>query len=188
MRLEATLSQENVAELVRQFVPLELEMGDIGKGERFIAIDEVSDITLVADAGVRVACKAHLRWPVLGLHVPVRVSVLDVLLRPSIEMRDGHQSLIFALTIEHAEIAWSPTRVSESITERVNRELAEQHVELSWNFARTLSHVFRLPEMMRSAATFGLEVTEGQISVTERALRMAVLFHATVGRRAAPTS
>jgi hypothetical protein len=188
MRLEAILSPEDVAALVRKFVPLELELGEVGKSERFVAIDEVSDVTLVASAGVRVTCKGHLRWPVLGLHVPVRVNTLDALVWPRIETRDGHRELIFSLTVERADIAWSPTSVDESITERVNKELAEHHVELSWNFTRTLSHVFRLPKAMRTAQTFGLEVIGGQIRVTEASLEMAVTFSATVGQRAKPAS
>jgi hypothetical protein len=188
MQLEAILSAENVADLVGQFVPLELELGEAGKGERFVTIDEVSDVTLVPNAGVRVKCSAHLRWPLLGLHLPVHAKSLDVLLRPSIGARGGSQSLIFALTIEHVDIAWSPTLVDESLTERVNRELAEHHVELSWNFTKTLSHVFRLPKAMLTAGTLGLEVIEGQIHVTHESLRMSVLFHAKVGRRDAITA
>jgi hypothetical protein len=183
MRLEAILSQEDVAELVHQFVPLELELGEAGKSERFIAIDEVGDVTLVADTGVRVACKAHLRWPVLGVHVPVRVKALDVLLRPRIEMRDSHRAFVFSLTIERADISGSLTIVDETLTDRVNRELAEHHVELSWDFAKTLSHVFRLPEAMRTAGTFALEVSGGQVKVTDASLRMIVTFRAAVGPR-----
>lgn len=183
MRAEATLSQEEAAELIRKFVPFELELGDTGKSERFVAIDEVSDIKLVADAGVRVTCRAHLRWPVLGLHVPVHVKTLAVLLRPSIGMRNGRREFVFGLTIERADIAWSPTIVDESLTERVNRELAEHHVELTWDFARTLSHVFRLPAAMRTAETFDLDVVGGEILVTEQSLVMAVDFRASIGRR-----
>jgi hypothetical protein len=188
MRLDAILSSEDVEELVRQFVPLELELGEVGKSERYVSIDEVSEVALVAKAGVRVSCKARLRWPMLGLHVPVRVKTLDVLLRPTIEMRDHHPSLIFALTIEHADIAWSPALIDESLTERVNRELVEHHVELSWNFARTLSHVFHLPAAMQTAATLGLEVIEGQVSVTAASLGLTVAFRAAVGPRATPAS
>ncbi|MDP9002114.1 MAG: hypothetical protein M3O46_18635 [Myxococcota bacterium] len=183
MRAEATLSQDEAAELVRKFVPFELELGEPGKSERFVAVDDVSDVRLVADAGVRVTCQAHLRWPVLGLHVPVHVKTLQVLLRPSIEPRNGRRAFVFAFTIEHADIAWSPTIVDESITQRVNRELAEHHVELSWDFTQTLSHVFRLPEAMRTAETFELDVVGGEIRVTEQSLAMMVDFRASVGRR-----
>src|ERR1700730_8198760 len=115
MRLEAILSAENVGRRGRQFVPLEHKLGEAGKGERFVAIHEVSDVALVANAGVRVTCTAHLRWPLLGLHFPVHVKSLGVLLRPSIGMREGHQSLILAFTIEHVDIAWSPAAVDENL-------------------------------------------------------------------------
>jgi hypothetical protein len=186
MRIEAILSREDVAELVSKFVPLEIELGKVGTGERLVAIDEVSSVTLVADAGVRVACTAHLRWPVLGLNVPVRVKALEVLVRPSIETRGEHPSLVFTLIIERADIAWAPALIEGSVMERVNRELAEQHVELTWNFAGTLSHAFDLPFALRTAATLGLEVVEGKVKVTEAALGMSVAFACTVTRRATP--
>jgi hypothetical protein len=186
MRLEAILSAKDVAELVGQFVPLELELGEPGKGDRFVAIDGLSDVKLVPGAGVRVTCTAHLRWPLLGLHLPVRIQSLEILLRPSVGMRGGGQSLIFALTVEHIDIAWSPALVDESLAERVNRELAEHHVELAWNFTKTLSHVFQLPKTMLTAATLGVEVVEGQIHVSQESLRMAVLLRAKVGPRVGP--
>jgi len=184
MQLQASLSRENVAVLVRKFVPFELELGEAGQGARSLAIDEVSDVTLVADAGVRIVCKAHVRWPVMGLPVPVRAKALALLLRPRIAIRDGTPLFIVAPTVEHAEIAWSPSLMDDSITERLNRELAEQHVELAWNFAKTLSHAFRLPGAIKTAATFGIEVVEGQVTVTEASLGMTVLFRATVDGRA----
>ncbi len=185
MQLAARLTREDALDLVRKFVPLEIDLGGTGKPERFVAIEDVSDVTLVANTGVRLACSAHARWPVLGIHVPLRARSLTLLFRPEIAIRDGHPSLVFGFTVEHADIAWSPALMNDSITERVNRELGAHHVEFAWNFAKTLSHVFRLPEAVKTAATFGTEVIEGHVTVTDSSIEMVVVIGAAVGPRGA---
>ena len=183
MRIEAMLTPQDVSDVLLKFVPLEIELGRVGSGERLLSIQALTGVTLVADTGVRVTCAGHIRWPVLGIGVPVRVRELTLVVKPSIQRRDGHESLVFRLAIEEADIAWMPASFDRSVTEKVNRDLAEHDVELAWDFTRTLSHVFDLPEALRTAASLGLVVAAGRVKVTESAIGLSVAFHASVNRR-----
>ena len=183
MHVEAILTQDDVADVLRQFVPLEFELGKIGAAERIVAVDELRKVTLLPAEGVRVECTAHLRWPVLGIGVPVRIHELTIVLSPSVRIHMGEEFLVFKLKIEAADIAWVPARIDKSIAERVNRDLADHNVELAWNFHRALTHVFRLPDALRSAATLGLRVTGGKVTVTESTLGLSVTFGTEVKQR-----
>ncbi|HEY8041132.1 MAG TPA: hypothetical protein VIF15_15100, partial [Polyangiaceae bacterium] len=183
MRIEAILTKQDVAELLQRFVPLEIELGQVGSGERVLTVDELAGVTLVPETGVRVQCSGHLRWPVLGVSVSTHVRGVAIVIKPSVQLRDGHEALVFRLAIEEADIAWLPASIDRTIAEKVNRDLTDNDIELAWNFPRTLSHVFALPEALRSAAALGLEVVAGRVRVTDSSLGLSVAFRAWVDRR-----
>jgi len=183
MQVAMVLSPDDIADTLAQSLPLEIELGKGGAGERFVAVDTVDAVSFVPDEGVRIRCAGHLRWPVLGVGVPVRIHRLGVLVLPTVRTAEGHESLVFKLKIEDADIAWLPALADQSIADRVNRDLAAHDAELAWKFSRTLSHVFALPAAMRTAAAIGLQVTAGRVTITESLLGLTVEFRASVSRR-----
>jgi len=183
LRIEATLLPDDVEQIVRQFVPLEVALGKDGTSSAAIAVEEVTAISLVPGTGVRVLCSARIRWPILGIRLPVIVQRLGILLLPSIRSADGEERLVLQLRLESADIAWVPSRVDQSITEHVNRELADHRVELVWNFQHALTRVFPLPPGLRTAASLQLRVEGGRVEVTEGGLRLSVSLAASVAPR-----
>jgi hypothetical protein len=180
MWLEAIFTTEDLHQVLLQFAPMEFRLGDSG---RLLLVDP-SDVTLIPDKGLAVVCEATLHWPLLGIDVPVNVHRLLLLIHPAVEHRAEGDFLVFSLRIEHADVGILPRFVDDKITSMVNEELVKKHVELAWNFKKTLSHVFALPDALVSAAALGLTVVEGRVKVTESALGLAVSFDATVTRRA----
>lgn len=180
MWVEAILSKEDLEALVAKMTPLTLRLDD-DQGD--FHLSDPSEITLVPDVGLRVVCKAKLRWPVLGVDVPVALHSLIVILRPEIAKTDGGDTLVFKLVIEHADLAGVPRIIDDRITQKVNDALAEKHVELAWNFAETLSHAFSLPALLDPVEAIALKVAWGRIKVTSDALVLAVSFHSSVLRR-----
>jgi hypothetical protein len=178
MWLEAILSNEDLTALVGQLAPLTIPLADQGHLE----VTDPHDITLVAGVGLRLICKAKLRWPVLGIDVPITLKSVTVVLRPEIAKDESGESLVFKLEIEHADFAGIPTMLDTRITEKVNKELAAKHVELAWDFKKSLSHVFKLPESLQPIDAIALDVAWGEIKVTDKALVFAVSFHAAVTR------
>jgi hypothetical protein len=179
MRIEAILSHHDIEGLLGQFIPLEIDL-DEGKGTRVLSVDELTDVTVVRGEGVRVGCKAHIHWPVLGIPVPVAIKALHILVSFRVALRESRENLVIGLKIEDADIAWMPTIVDQGIKDLVNRELVDKHVELAWGFGKTLSTKFQMPRALRSAEALALDVSEGRVAVSEEAVGMAVAFAATV--------
>ncbi len=179
MWIEAIVPAEDLRRALAEIAPLKIKLGDDG-GE--LALEAPSEMTLVADQGVRIVCAAHLHWPVLGVSVPVTMSSLIVLLRPVIETHEGVDALVFKLEIEHADLVMVPSIIDTRITSLVNDELAKRHVELSWRYADTLNHVFRLPDILRPAESLGLTVTSALVKITAEALGLAISLRSDVHR------
>jgi hypothetical protein len=186
MWLEAILTREDLQDIAARFAPLELRLGDNGS----LLLVEPREVALIADRGIALKCDATLHWPVLGFDVPVSLHGLTVLILPSVEDRPDGATLVFRLQIDHAGVAMLPSFFDHGVTARLNQELEAKHVELAWNFVDTLSHVFKLPPSLASAAAFSIKATAGRVKATETALGLAVDFEAAVkprGEAAAPT-
>ncbi|HEY4014980.1 MAG TPA: hypothetical protein VGM06_16670 [Polyangiaceae bacterium] len=179
MRIEAILSHHDIEELLGQFIPLEIDL-DEGKGARVLSVDELTDVTVVRGEGVRIGCKAHIHWPVLGIPLPVAIKSLHILVSFRVALRESRESLVIGLKIEDADIAWVPSIVDQGLKDLVNRELVEKHIELVWGFGKTLSTQFKMPKALRSAEALVLDVSEGRVAVSAEAVGMAVAYAAKV--------
>ena len=179
MWLEAILSIEDLTALVGQVAPMTLSLADQGHLE----LTDPREISLVAGVGLRLSCKAKLRWPVLGIDVPISLNSLTLLVRPEIAKSAPGESLLFKLEVEHADFARLPTMIDARITDKVNQTLVAKHVELVWNFTESLSHAFLLPASLQPLHAVALNVVWGQVRVTHEALVLAISFQARVKRQ-----
>jgi hypothetical protein len=181
--LEATLTTEDIHEILGQFSPLEIQLGENGR----LSLARPTKVSVVQGKGIGVVCDATLHWPVLGVNVPVTMHGLTMLIHPGIEKNSEGEVLVFTLQIDHAGVS-ALHFIDDRVTAHLNEELVKKHVGLSWNFGKTLTHVFRLPEALLSTEALGLKVTCGTVKITEGALRFAVDFAAEVKRRIAGTN
>lgn len=178
MWLEAILTRDDLEKAIRDFVPFKIRLGDDGE----LAIDEPSEVALVVDLGLRVACKAQIRWPVLGIAVPITLDKVTLLVTPVITERDGRDALAFRIQIEHVDVGMLAGLMDRSVTAMINKELAT-HDELSWRFAQTLSVTAKLPPVLKDLASLDLAVAWGKVKITAEALVFVVSFHTAVHRR-----
>jgi hypothetical protein len=179
MWLEAILTREDLRQVLNQFAPMELRLGESGK----LLLDTPSDVSLIRDKGLAVVCEATLHWPLLGVDIPVHIHGLVLLVHPSVERRASGDVLVFTLEIDRANVSMLPKIIDDKITAMVNEELVKKHIELAWNFGKTLTHVFSLPAALESTSTLGLKVTGGKVKVTDDAMGFAVCFRTEVERR-----
>jgi hypothetical protein len=182
MWIEAILSHDDLSSFFAQLLPLDVRLGDDGDTDPELRLSDLARVELLENQGIRVECKADLRWPVLGIDVPVEVKSLALLFVPSVVKRSGRDALAFKVQLADLDIAWVPAAFDATLEERVNRELKEKQRQLAWDFSRTLSHVFELPSVVRPIDALGLEVAWGKVRVTNEALVMAISFHAHVHR------
>lgn len=179
MRIEAILSREDLEKVLSDFAPLKIRLGD--KGE--LLLFAPSEVSILEGQGLRFTCQGHLHWPVLGFRVPVTLKSLVVMIRPVVEKRPDGDALVFNLVLERADVAMVPWVIDEPITKLVNHELEARRVELSWNFAKTLSHIFPLPAVLETAASLGLRVDWGETRITSEAVVFGVSLEVNVERR-----
>ncbi|MGH7293828.1 MAG: hypothetical protein ACRELB_02790 [Polyangiaceae bacterium] len=189
MWLEAIIPKEDLSAVVGELTPLTFLLGADGR----LSLSEPSEVSLVEAVGLRAVCKAHVHWSVLGISVPVTLHSLAVLLRPEIHPRDGGPALVFRVEIEHADLAGVPDVIDDRVTQLLNHELETKHVELSWAYRTTLSHVFDLPEMLRPLERLAVTAGAARVSVTRDAAALAIEMTARVDcgqamRKPAPAS
>jgi hypothetical protein len=178
MWLEAIVREEDLAVLLGELTPLSLALGDDGR----LWLSEPSDVALVPGAGLRVTCSARIQWSLLGVHVPVKVHTMTVMLKPeAIEGPEG-PAVVFGLQVEHADFAVLPDVLDDAVTERINEELRKRRVDLAWRYDRTLGHVFELPGSLDPAEALAVTAQHARVEVTSCAVGLAVEI-AVKGRR-----
>jgi hypothetical protein len=182
VQIEATLSRGDLKRVFERFAPLTIRLG----GDDHLTLDGPMDVTLDPRSGIRLVCAAKVRWSVLGLHVPVTVRSLAARLIPAVRRYEkGTEALVFRLALDSADIAALPGVLDDTVTRRVNEELAKHPVELAWNFHDLLDRTFPLPESVESAAALGMGVTSSAVRVTSDALSFAVRLDVAVQPRGA---
>jgi hypothetical protein len=180
MWVEAILTKDDLATLLVDLCPLTIALDQTGRGEHYLRLLNPKDVALVEGRGLRVTCEAELHWPVLGIDAPMRAESLTMLLNVGLSPAVDGELLSFKPEIESLDVAWVPNLFDGRITDKLNHELGERHVELSWHFFQTLSHVFELPGVLHPATALDLRVGWGKVRVTDEAMVMAVSFNTHV--------
>jgi hypothetical protein len=181
MWLEAIFTKADLEMVLAQFSPLKILLGDNGS----LLLAEPTEVVLIPDEGIGVVCDVTLHWPVLGFDVPVAFRGLTVRILPVVEVTATGTPLVFRVQLDHTGMAILPSILDHRVTAMVNEELQKKHVELSWNFMETLTHEFRLPAAIASAASISLVAVDGMAKATSKALGLAVRFETAVRRRPA---
>jgi hypothetical protein len=175
MWIEAIVSREDFTALAADLFPLSVHLGD-SDSEHYLLLSAATAVSLVEGRGLRLTCDAQIRWPVLGMDVPINIQSLTVLVEPSVP--EGSGSLVLGVQLEHANVSWLPALIDAKIVEAVNHALETKGRELSWNFAQTLSHEFPLPAVLQPLRALDLNVAWGKVRVTAEALVIVISFRA----------
>jgi len=188
------LSHEDLATILREVMPLTLRLGE----QQWIALEwldasgEPSNgnaVVLVPDVGMRVTCKAKVKWPLLGIGVPVTIHRLVVTFAPEILHKDGGDLLVFGLRLDHADFAGLPDAIDKRLSKAIDDALVARRLDLAWKFTETLAGSVPLPSTLDPIDGVSLEVAWGKIKVTAEAMAMAFSVHHAFHRKGdAPTA
>lgn len=182
MWAEIIVSRDDLARLLAQAFPLTIHLGEPGS-DHSLSLSDLGQVRLVSELGLRVHCKARVHWPVLGVDVPVSLNSLTLLLLPSIGRSAEGDTLVFRVTLEHADFSSVPTLIDNRITDVINAKLASESAQLTWNFSKTLTQGAALPAMLEPLEQFVLRPAWGKVRVTEEAVVYAVSFHTALVRK-----
>jgi hypothetical protein len=166
MWVEAILSKDDLEKTLTDFCPLRIALGDDGS----IQISDPRNMQLVPERGLRMSVTVEVHWPILGITVPVSIRLATLELRPEILKKPEGETLTFRLQLDDVDISIVPAIFDRGIVDLVNKELDAKHVELSWAFPKTLSHVFELPAALASARAIDLRVAWGNVKISSEAL------------------
>jgi hypothetical protein len=176
---EAILTKDDLEKVVSDFCPLTINLSGGGS----ILLSNPRDFALLPDVGLRVTVAAEVEWPLLGIHIPVSIRSATLEIKPEIQTVAALERLTFRLGLEDVDLSMLPAFVERGIVERINKELDAKHVELSWSFTETLSHVFELPSAIASGRAIELSAKWGRVKITSEALAFAVSFQTEVHPR-----
>lgn len=176
MWVEAVLSKEDLTQVVGDFLPTTIRLGEDGE----LHLEDPSDVKLVENDGLYIRCSGRVKWSLLGFTVPVTIKQLAVCISPFIEKRPNGDHLRFKVRIDDLDLALVPGILDTQIVSKVNAEIGK--TPLAWNFTQTLSHTFQLPKALNAPRSLGLQVQWGEAKVTAEALVLVVSFKAEVGR------
>jgi hypothetical protein len=180
MQIEAVLTKGDLTKAINDFCPLKIALGEDGT----VLLSEPRDTEFVPDVGLRTRVTAEIHWPILGVRIPVTVRSAILEVSPVISERPDGGKLTFRLALREVDISIFPAIVDRGIVNLVNKELEGPHAELSWDFVRTLSHVFTLPDAVVSAHAIDLRAGYGQVTIGGEAIVFAVSFHVGIQPRA----
>jgi hypothetical protein len=179
MWVEAILAKSDLDKAIGEFCPLKIKLGEDGN----IRISDPRGLELVPDVGLRMSVTIEVHWPIWGIQIPVSVRSMTLEVKPEILKAHEGDQLTFKLRLDDVDISILPEFIDRTIVDRVNKELEARHVELSWNFIETLSHVFELPDALVSARAIGLRAGWGSVKITSEAIVLAISFEASVTAR-----
>ena len=179
MWLEAIITQEDLIQVVRQFLPVKILLQ--GEGEekeretdRWLLLHEATQVALVPDEGLRVTCPAELSWSIARMSPTVKIDELRVLLRPEVvELNKGHV-LEFNIEVEEMDFHSLPHFIDATIVKAVNAALSA--TKLRWNFTETLTRTVGLGKMFHPIEALKIGVSWGKQRISPDALVLVVSF------------
>ncbi|WP_146645669.1 hypothetical protein [Labilithrix luteola] len=181
MQLCAVITKDDLAGVIREITPLDVEVSR--RPRRMISLGRPGRVELVPSAGLRVAGDAKLRWEVAGLSIPITVRAWQILLRPSVVLRDGVYVLAFDPVLENLELKHVPGFLDERVAPTLNEALTSQRKKLVWNFTKTLSMHRPLSDKLSPKVKLDVAPTGGEVNVTSSALELTLHFDGHVNPR-----
>lgn len=180
MWLEAIIAKEDLVVVLNQILPVKIHLDDDDKTDRWIFLDRATDIDLIPEKGLRLACPAEIMWSLASVHVPIKLHMLQVLLRPEIVTKPTGDILVFNLELEEADFRGIPGLVDGAIIKTVNSALAKQ--ELAWDFTKTLTNTVKMPKLLDPISSLSINIGWGKRRVDAEALVLALSVNLTFNR------
>lgn len=183
MWLEAIISQEDLVQVMGEFLPVKifLDQSEVGEGEkkkdepeRSLLLHTASQVTLVPDEGVRVTCPAELTWSIAGMSPTMKIDALQVMIRPRVVEKNKGHVLEFGMEVEEADFHVLPGFLDDTIAKAVNAALATKKPD--WNFTETLTRTVGLGKMFDPVESLKIDVQWGKTKMGGEALGLVVSF------------
>ena len=183
MWLEAIISQEDLVQVLGEFLPVKIHLdqdkdadGEPKKDEpeRSLHLLAPTQVIMVPAEGIRVICPAVLTWSIVGMSPSMKIDALQVLIRPEVVEKNKGHVLEFGMEVEVADFHALPSFVDATIVKAVNAALATK--KPGWNFTETLTRTVGLGSLFDPVEALKIDVVWGKTKFGEDALGLVVSF------------
>ena len=178
MWLEAIITQEDLVEVLKEFLPVKIylhkEDEEMDK-DRWLLLQPATEVTLVPDEGLRVTCPAEFSWSIAGVSPTIKLDKLRVLLRPEVVDRGARGfTLDFHIKVEEADFHSLPDFIDAKIANTVNAALATK--KLPWHFGEMLTRTVPLGKLFEPVEALNVKVTWGEERIKAEVLVLVISF------------
>ncbi len=184
MWLEAIISQEDLVQVLGEFLPVKIHLDrekdekdepKKDQPERSLFLLAPTEVALVPEQGVRVTCPAELTWSIAGVSPSMKIDSLQVMIRPEVVEKNKGHVLEFGMEVEVADFHALPSFIDATIVKAVNAALATK--KPGWNFTETLTRTVGLGKMFDPVEALKIEVAWGKTKIGVEALGLVVSFN-----------
>lgn len=185
MWLEAIISQEDLVQVLGEFLPVKIHLDQDkdndaagapkkDEPERSLHLLAPTQVILVPGEGVRVICPAVITWSIVGMSPSMNIDALQVMIRPEVAEKNKGYVLEFGMEVEVADFHALPAFIDETIVKAVNAALATK--KPGWNFTETLTRTVGLGKLFDPVEALKIDVQWGKTKIGEDTLGLVVSF------------
>jgi hypothetical protein len=185
MWLQAALSLKDLTVFANKLFPVHLALESGDAHGRHIYLGKPRTFELVADQGLRVEMRARVRWPLLGVAVPIDVPSVTAMLRIKLLERHGEDVFAFVPELEALDVSMLPGFVDRGLKTAINKAIATDLDRLSWRFTHSLDFVIPMPEADVPPRRLHLAAKWGDVVVTAEGVQLVATFDADLSERQA---
>lgn len=178
MKLQLVVGAQELVDAVVEILPMRLYLGKPSEDDRpWFQINSVRDAMFIPQDGLRITCAATVHYPLPVLPDEYTVLETRVVMQPRLktsEERGGGPVLAFMLGIEDFDIKYVPRFVDDTIAAFINKQLRDRASTISWNFTKTFTRSFKLPERMRLVTDLLIRSESADLVVSEDAITLTL--------------
>jgi hypothetical protein len=174
MLIDVQLPAPDIVRILHELAPLRIHMTPSDEDRRWIELDAPDEITCDPERGLRFITCGKLRYK-MGFNVEATIRSITVSIVPRIvPSRQNGQRLVFEVDIENGDLEHVPALVDDALVALVNHALTPSDTRMVWDYGKTLSKRFKLPERLEPLDTFDLTVVDGQVRIDKEGLSLRI--------------
>lgn len=183
MWLEAIITQEDLVQVLGEFLPVKifLDQEETGEGEkkndqpeRSLMLHAATQVALVPEEGFRITCPAEVTWSIVGVSPTVKIDELRVMIRPRVVEKNKGHILEFGIEVEEADFHSLPGFLDTTVVKAINGALATK--QPAWNFTETLTRKVGLGKLFDPVEALKIDVVWGKTKIGADSFGLVISF------------
>jgi hypothetical protein len=167
MNLVLTMHRDELGPLIHDFLPMRLTLGKHGDEEpAWFEIDTIETMTFLPGHGLRLTFPARVHYPMPLLPSDFTLQRVSLEVVPTMVPSAEGQVLAFRMEVAALDVQYLPGFVDRLVADKISRTLMENATTIAWNFSRTLTRHFRLPQRFSRVRGVEMVSERGDVVVT----------------------